>query len=285
MVCAGLIEGVDDWDDLNEFDKDWDWGVTAERAKQYVQGLTFDEPTVVEEDNRPILIIPDMHAPYNHPEALEFLAWVQEWRGCREKVASVGDAWDFHSMSFHQSEPEAVGPEEEYQRIRDFSDELTAVFPEGEIVLGNHCDIPKRKMKELGLATSMLKNPNDLYNMPDTWQIHPLYFVLEPDTWDVLVEHGIGSSGRYGCANTSKEKRCSYVQGHTHSNAAVIYSQNYKNTTFGLNVGCLIDSSSFAFKYAKHTTRKGNLGCGVVYSGSHAEFVPLDTWKNYKKWF
>jgi hypothetical protein len=237
------------------------------------------------EDNRPILVMPDLHAPYHHPDALEFLSWVKEWRGCREKVANVGDMWDFHSMSFHQSEPEAVGPEEEYEKIRAFSKELTDIFPHGDIVLGNHCDIPKRKMKELGLATSMLRNPNDLYNMPDTWKIHQLYYVLEPDTWDVLVEHGCGSGGKYGCANTSKEKRCSYVQGHTHSNAAVIYSQCYKDVTFAMNVGCLIDSSSFAFKYAKHTTRKGNLGCGVVYSGSHAEFIPMDTWKNYKRWF
>ena len=254
-----------------------------ENAERYDELISkVSEPIA---DNRPILVLPDLHAPYHHPEALEFLAWVQEWRGCREKVASVGDMWDFHAMSFHQSEPESIGIEAEYQAIRAFSDELTAIFPDGDIVLGNHCDIPSRKMKDAGLTPTMLGDLNLMYNMPDTWKIHPLYYVLEPDTWDVLVEHGIGSGGKYGCANTSKEKRCSYVQGHTHSNAAVIYSQNYKNTTFGLNVGCLIDSSSYAFKYAKHTTRKGNVGCGVVYSGSHAEFVPMDTWKNYKVWF
>jgi hypothetical protein len=191
--------------------------------------------------------------------------------------------WDFHSMSFHKSEPESDGPEAEYERIREFSAEFSKHFPEGDVVLGNHCDIPSRKMKDAGLTPTMLRH--DLYNLPETWGIHPLYYVLEPDTWDVLVEHGCGSGGKYGCANTSKEKRCSYVQGHTHSNAAVIYSQCYKDVTFAMNVGCLIDSSSFAFKYSKHTVRKGNLGCGVVYSGSHAEFIPMETWRNYRKWF
>jgi hypothetical protein len=245
------------------------------------QDVSVKQPS----DNRPIMVVPDLHAPYHHPEAIEFLAWVQENRGCRPRIASVGDMWDFHAMSFHQSEPESTGIEAEYQAIRDFSEEFTSVFPEGDIVLGNHCDIPSRKMKEAGLTPTMLGDLNRLYNMPKSWDIHNLYYVLEPDTWNVLVEHGCGSGGKYGCANTSKEKRCSYVQGHTHSNAAVIYSQNYKDTTFAMNVGCLIDSSSYAFKYAKHTTRKGNEGCGVIYGGGHAEFVPMETWRNYKVWF
>lgn len=230
----------------------------------------------------PILVLPDLHAPYNHPQALEFLAWVHEYRGCRERVASVGDIWDFHSMSFHKNEPDAMSPEEEYVKIREFSAELAELFPYGDVVLGNHCDIPKRKMVDAGLAPSMLKTPNALYNLPDTWTIHPMYYVLEPNSWDVLVEHGCGSAGKYGCANTGKEKRCSYVQGHTHSNAAVIYTTNYKNTQFGLNVGCLVDSSSLAMRYGKYSTRKGVLGCGVVYSGSHAEFIPMSSWPGYK---
>ena len=51
--------------------------------RQYVQGLSFDEPSPVEQDNRPMCIHPDIHAPYNHPETIEFLTWVQEWRGCQ----------------------------------------------------------------------------------------------------------------------------------------------------------------------------------------------------------
>tara|TARA_Y100000310_G_scaffold182627_1_gene182701 strand:- start:1798 stop:2682 length:885 start_codon:yes stop_codon:yes gene_type:complete len=269
--CA-LEEGVSE-DTINRYLR------LAEGSVQKEDTFIKNEQPEEVNDNRPVLIVPDLHAPYHHPDTIEFLKWVQEVRGCRERIASVGDMWDFHSMSFHKSEPESMSPEDEYLRIKDFSAEFSESFPCGDVVLGNHCDIPKRKMVDAGLAPSMLKTPNKLYNLPDTWTIHPLYYVLEPDTWDVLVEHGCGSGGKYGCANTSKEKRCSYVQGHTHSNAAVIYSQNYKNTTFGMNVGCLIDSSSYAFKYSKHTIRKGNIGCGVVYNGSHAEFIPMSTWE------
>ena len=261
-------------------------GVNYSTVERYMRAIETAEPTPARKPEKksdaPVLIIPDLHAPYHHPDAIEFLQWVHETRGCRERVVSVGDMWDFHSMSFHKSEPEALGPEAEYEQIKAFSVEFSNAFPYGDVVLGNHCDIPKRKMVDAGIAPSMLKNPNDLYNLPDTWNIHPLYHVIEPDTWNVLVEHGCGSSGKYGCANTAKEKRCSYVQGHTHSNAAVIYSQNYRDTIFGMNVGCLVDSSSFAFKYSKHTTRKGNLGCGVVYSGEYAEFVPMSAYYGRK---
>ena len=238
-----------------------------------------------EEDNRPVLVVPDLHAPYHHQDAIEFLLWVQEWRGCRERIVSVGDMFDFHSMSRFISETDAPSAKSEYRKACEFAEEFSDVFPQGDMVLGNHDLIPQRQMDSIGLDTSMLKANNKLYNLPDGWDIHPLYHVIEPDTWNVLVEHGIGSGGKYGCANTAKEKRCPYVQGHIHSAAAVIYSTNHENTIFGLNVGCLVDSSSLAARYGKYFTKKGVLGCGVIYSGEHAEFIPMSTWRNHRKWF
>ena len=195
---------------------------------------------------------------------------------------SVGDLFDFHSMSRFISETDAPSARSEYVKACDFAEELSEAFPEGDLVLGNHDLIPQRQMGSIGLDSCMLKQDNELYNLPCTWSIHPLYHVIEPDTWNVLVEHGVGSAGKYGCANTAKEKRCSYVQGHTHSSAAVIYSTNHESTIFGMNVGCCVDSSSLAMRYGKYGTRKGNLGCGVVYSGEHAEFIPMSSWRDHR---
>jgi len=233
----------------------------------------------INEDTAPILIIPDLHAPYHHKDCIEFFLHVQKKRGCRKRVVSVGDMVDFHSMSRHITETDADSPEEEYVKAMKFTAEFCEAFPEGDMVLGNHDMIPQRQMKDIGLATSILKSNNDLYGMSSGWKIHPLYHVIDPDGWNVLVEHGIGSAGKYGCANTAKEKRCSYIQGHTHSAAAVIYSQNHDSSIFGMNVGCCVDSSSLAMRYGKYGTRKGVMGCGVVYSGEHAEFYPMSSWK------
>lgn len=266
-------------------------GVSEDTIKRYIALAEGPEPslsvvkapTIV--DNRPILITPDLHAPYHHPDAIEFLSWVHEWRGCQPRVKNTGDLLDFHSMSRFTTEVDAPNAEVEYQRAMDFVAEYTYAFPEGDIVLGNHDQIPQRQMKDIGLSTGILKQDNELYGLPRGWNIHPLYHVIKPDSWNVLMEHGIGSGGKYGCCNTAKEKRCSYVQGHTHSAAAVIYSTNHEGTIFGMNVGCCVDSSSLAMRYGKYGIKKGVISCGVVYSGSHAEVITMDTWKNYKVWF
>tara|TARA_Y100000310_G_scaffold75313_1_gene71605 strand:- start:469 stop:1371 length:903 start_codon:yes stop_codon:yes gene_type:complete len=244
---------------------------------------SMDEPPIY--DNRPIAIHPDIHAPYNHPDTIEFLLWVSEWRECQERVVNVGDLMDFHSMSRFVSEVDASNPVDEYEKALSFVEEYSQAFPEGDMVLGNHDLIPQRQMKELGLLPSMLRADNELYGLSEAWDIHPLYHVIKPDSWNVLVEHGIGSGGRYGCANTAKEKRCSYVQGHTHSAAAVIYSTNHESTIFGMNVGACVDTGSLAQRYGKYMTKKAVTACGVVYGGSHAEVVTMDTWKNYQRWF
>lgn len=236
-----------------------------------------DNPPEISE--APVLILPDIHAPYHHPNAIEFFKYVHKLRGCRKRVVSVGDIVDFHSMSRHISETDADSPECEYEKALKFTAELCQAFPEGDVVLGNHDMIPQRQMKDIGLASSLLKQNNELYGLSSGWKVHPLYYVIDPDGWNVLVEHGIGSGGKYGCANTAKEKRCSYVQGHTHSAAAVIYSQNHESSIFGMNVGCCVDSASLALRYGRYGTRKGVVGCGVVYSGSHAEFFPMSSWR------
>ena len=153
----------------------------------------------------------------------------------------------------------------------DFNRELTHAFPKAKLVLGNHCQVPQRQMKEIGLSHSMLKGWNELYGLGPGWKIDPLYHTLFGG--EVLVEHGIGSGGMYGCINTAIAKRTSYIQGHTHSYAMVAYRSNYKDTIFGLNTGCLFDSHSLAARYGAHSKWKGVLGCGVVFGPSEAVFV------------
>ena len=235
--------------------------------------------------NKPVLCFSDTHAPYHHKDTLPFLQWVQKTRGCREEVVCAGDLFDFHSMSRFVSETDAPSPEEEYSNALQFAADLTKAFPRGQLVLGNHDLIVQRQLSSIGITTDVLRDQHSLYGLPESWGIHPLYYVLEP--WNVLVEHGIGSMGKYGCANTAIQKRCSYVQGHNHSAAAVIYHQNHDSVIFGVNSGCLVDSTSLAMRYGKYGLRKGVIGCAVVYSEEHAEFIPISTYyaavgKKYK---
>ena len=222
---------------------------------------------------KPVLVFGDLHAPYHHNLAISFLKRVHKDYGCREEVVCVGDMYDFHAMSRHLTEPDAPSPTQEYKKARDFIKKLGEAFPKGKLVLGNHDLIPQRQMKELDLPEILLKDYNDLYGLPKGWKVEPLCHIIEP--WDILVEHGVGSNGVNGALNSAIHKRCSYVQGHTHSEAGIHYSANHNSLIYGLNTGCLCDNTAIAMRYAKYNKKKGILGCGVVYSESYAIFVPM----------
>jgi hypothetical protein len=224
--------------------------------------------------DKPKLICSDLHAPFHKENAIEFMAETQEAYGCDDEIICAGDIADFHSASRFVSELWAMSPEQEYEKFLEFMETFVSYFPKGTLVLGNHDMIPQRQMKEIGLPTSLLRTPNELYGLPDTWKIEPLFHVVEFDGYDrgVLVEHGNKSGGMYGCINTAVRKRTSFAQGHTHAYAGVMYRSNFKDTIFGLNTGCLCDESSLAMKYAEYNRDKGVPGCGVMYSPEHAIF-------------
>lgn len=222
---------------------------------------------------KPIIIGSDDHAPFHHAGRLDFYAKLKkENRGSR--FVHAGDLIDFHAMSRHQTEIDAPNAEIEYVNALTFVKGLVKIFPKGDLVLGNHDMIPQRQMKSMGLTTNLLKNLNELYGLPKGWNIHLRYYVI-PE-FNVLVEHGIKSGGMYGCFRTAQKKRCSFVQGHTHAHAMVKYGTNYKDTIFGMNVGCGCDDSALAMRYSEYSVDKGVLACGIVNSSSNAHVIPME---------
>lgn len=223
---------------------------------------------------RPILVCGDFHAPYQHKDALQFLKRVQRDYECLDEIVMDGDFFDFHAMSRFTTEPDSPSPDEEYDKAMEFAKRFSKEFPKGILVLGNHDLIPQRQLKELHLSEKLLKAPNQLYGLPDGWQIERLKHTIFGGK--VLVEHGVGSEGVNGALNTAIYKRTSFIQGHAHAEAGCRYSANHNSLIFGLNTGCLCDNGALALRYAAYAKKKGVLGCGVVYSESYAIFVPME---------
>lgn len=122
------------------------------------------------------LFISDMHAPYQHPQALDFLFELNEIYKF-VKAYSVGDLSDHHSPSFHTSEPDALNAEDEYTETKIVLRDLQSIFPSLIITPGNHCLMPQRKAKEVGLPVSMLSDFNQIYGLKKTWKWHdPDYY-------------------------------------------------------------------------------------------------------------
>ena len=225
-------------------------------------------------NRKPYLIIPDTHAPYHHRNTLNFLKEVHAKYNCQDLVIHIGDLFDFHAISKYTVEMDSPPATEEYQRALKFSSKLGALFPNGVLVLGNHDIRAEIGLKTIGVPLTLLKSTKDLFGLPKGWKVEPLFHVIKEH--NVLCEHGINSTGVGGAITTAVFKRCSYVQGHCHADAGVHYSANHYDLIFGLNVGCLVDNTSLALRYGKYIKKKGILGCGVVFSGANAIFVPME---------
>jgi metallophosphoesterase superfamily enzyme len=221
---------------------------------------------------KPVLVFSDVHSPFGVNGAIDFLVDTYKAEGCGS-IVCAGDLHDHHALSFHTSEVDAMSATEEWIQARKFVAELCKAFPKGVLVPGNHDNIIKRKLKEVGIVNNVLLPDRELYGLSKGWQVKDLYHTVFQH--DVLIEHGMGANGMYGCINMALAKRCSYVMGHQHSYAMVAYRENYKNKIFGMNVGCLLNDSSYAARYGAYNKFKGVLGCGVVYDAECASFIPM----------
>jgi len=114
------------------------------------------------------LCISDLHFPYQHPDALDFL-FALDCEYDFQNILNVGDLYDHHRGSYHESEPDALGEEEEYIAAKKAAHKLQEIFPEMVITQGNHDAIPQRKLKTCGLASSLLSDYNAMYETEDTW--------------------------------------------------------------------------------------------------------------------
>ena len=52
-----------------------------------------------------ILVISDMHLPYQHKDSIKFLKEIKK-QFKPDTILSIGDLLDQHSLSFHDSSPE-----------------------------------------------------------------------------------------------------------------------------------------------------------------------------------
>ena len=137
-----------------------------------------------------------MHIPYHHRDSFAFLWKVKKAFNCTNYL-NVGDILDHHAGSFHESEPDALSPEDEYYAAQKYGRELQAMFPNMIISEGNHDKIPKRKLKTAGLPASMVGDYNALYGFKDSWQWLDEYRFNSGCGKPVLVRMALSKRGRW----------------------------------------------------------------------------------------
>lgn len=218
---------------------------------------------------KPVGVIGDIHAPFNHPNYLQFCKDTFKRFGVGQ-VVCIGDLVDNHAISRFQSEPSAKGAYDELDAAREEVRKFVKAFPTVKMCKGNHDDIPTRQAATIGMGERYLKSYHDLLGLPDTWEIKE-EFIID----NVLYRHGINCAGKDGALNAAVQERMSLVMGHAHSFGGCKYTANKRNIIFGLNVGCGIDIEAYAFAYGRYAKNRPTLGCGVVFNDGYAMFVPM----------
>jgi len=217
-----------------------------------------------------VLVQPDLQAPFHHIDSIPFLLSVSDKYKCNDFV-NIGDEVDFSTLSVsHVPDPDGIGFKEEFNQALNFMKELYKIWPRMKICVSNHTIRPIKKALYAGVPSVFLKTYQEFLGAPQTW--------VWRDEWEidgVRYIHGEGLAGQMGHIRGAEKSRNSVVIGHLHAFGGINYLNNYKgDLLFGMNVGCLIDEKSYAFKYGKHFLHKPTLGCGVVIDGVPF-FIPM----------
>lgn len=210
-----------------------------------------------------VLVIPDQHAPYQHPDTLAFLKAVKD-AFSPDIVVNLGDEVDHHALSFHDSDPNLDSAGTELEKAKVFTRRLEHLFPEMLVCSSNHGSLAFRKAKAHGIPVQYLKSYREVlfpltrapgWSWADQW-------IVQTPLGPVMFQHSSPNPTADAAHN-----RCNLAVGHAHGKFHVDYCASVDYLYWGATFGCLIDNSALAFAYGKLTKNKPIIGCGVVLEG------------------
>jgi len=201
---------------------------------------------------RNILIIGDLHEPFCLDGYLEHCQEQYKIHNCNQ-VIFIGDIIDAHGFSYHEPDPDGMSSGLELETAIKKIAKWYEAFPEADVMIGNHDRMASRKAMSGGIPAAWIRSYNEVLGTPNwNWCESVVYD-------DVLFEHGEGGQS----AAKAKNNLMSSVCGHTHTLAYTQWFVGKRFKVFGMQVGCGVDSTTYAAAYAKNF-KKQAIGCAVV---------------------
>lgn len=217
-----------------------------------------------------VLVIGDLHEPFTLDGYLEHCLKVKDDFNCNE-ILFIGDLVDNHAVSYHEHDPSGKSPFDEYLLAIDNLQEWYKAFPVAKVCIGNHDELPLRRVFSTGLPKFWIKSLEQILQAPKEYEFG-LHHVID----DVFYTHGTGLSGDGAAMKIADKNRQSAVIGHLHSISNIKYSASYKDIIFGMTVGCGIDYKQYAFNYGRDMPNKPIISCAVVIGGKVPVIVPME---------
>ena len=211
--------------------------------------------------HKTILVISDMHLPYQHKDSIKFLKEIKkEFKP--DTTLSIGDLLDQHALSFHDSSPELYSAGMELDKAKEYVKELESIFPKLIEVDSNHSSMIYRRALKHGLPRAYLKDYGDFLETKKWKWVDDLTLTMS-NGQRCFFTHGRSAD----VLKVSQTMGMSAVQGHYHTKFVISWWANPDNLFFGMNVGCLINQKSMAFAYAKNFKTRFIIGCAVILNG------------------
>lgn len=268
IKAASLHYGIKDKDSISKWmaNPDHYLRTDEEKLQALPKGGGFCEPKQSGHSGSVVLAIPDLHCPFQHIDALDFLKAVAD-KIQPDKIVCLGDEIDAHAYSRWPKSPDGMTAGQELKAAIEALIPFYAAFPNVQVCISNHTIRPKKLMFDAGLPAAFWPKYETMLNAPDGWSWHE-HIIID----NVRYMHGDqGKGGMNGWTKNSEVYHQSTVVGHWHSKAGVYYD----SSMFNVNAGCLIDEKAYAFEYAKNSHKRPNLGCAVITHGRKAAFLPM----------
>lgn len=212
--------------------------------------------------NEAVLVIPDLHAPYHHPDTLDFLSAVSDAFDV-DSVVSLGDETDKHAMSFHDSDPNLDSAGKELEQARKFLFCLHELFPAMKVCHSNHGSMLYRKANSHGIPIQYLKTYREVLfpnGGGEQWDWAYSHVLDLPNGEQVLFKHQPAGSAILDAAHEGMN----LVVGHLHGKFNIEFAKSAHRQYWAVQGGCLIDNDSLAFAYGKESKNKPILGVTVI---------------------
>lgn len=223
--------------------------------------------------NKSILIISDTHIPYHHKDLLPFLKAIKK-KYKPDRVVHIGDEVDKHAMSMHDSDPDLPSAGDELKQSLPIIKQLENLFPDMDILDSNHGSLVYRRALKHGIPKAYLRHYNEFLEVGKGWKWHD-DLTLDTPGGPVYFCHGKVAD----VLKLAQSMGMSCVQGHYHSSYSIKYYGNSLGLYFGLQVGCLIDKDSLAFRYNKTQRARPIIGLGMIIDGL-PKLIPMVLNKN-----
>lgn len=210
-------------------------------------------------NNKCILIISDLHCPYQHQDTVRFLKAVKN-KYKPTRVILSGDEADFHSISFHDHDPDLDSAGVELKKTIEALEPIYKLFPVAEVLESNHGSLVLRKALANGLSSKFFKSPGEILHAPKGWTWHFDINTTLPNGTPAYFHHSKGANVK----KNSQALGANFIQGHHHESFEIQYWGNPSALLFGMTVGCLVDSNALAMAYSRNNLKRPVIGLGLI---------------------